>query len=569
MGFAACKSKQPRSANGPVAAGRPPMSPETLRQLRLDSIYVDACALRMKGNLQESLKLFLTCKQIDPHNPAVSYELGKIYKMLGVNDLALANAKQCAAADPKNEWYQLLLIDCYNGMRQYVQALKVREVLVRNFPDHVEFKEDLATQYAVVGQYEKAYKIYDELEAVMGVNERFTLYKIKLLREQKKPREMERELLRLLETDKSETRYYSYLADFYMEMRQPEKAKEMYDKILLVDPGNPTVNLALYDYYNAQGKASEAFGYLKKAFLNPDLELETKSSIISSFYSRATEYNDVQSQEEGMELAKIMIQVHPKTPEANLAYGNFLSLNKSYRDALKYYYAAATGNRADYAAWGKLIAIDYELQYFDSLEHHSQQAMELFPSQAPNYLYNGIANMQLKDYAKAVRSLTDGLEFVSNNKSLMLDFYKTLGDANNYLKDYVRSDKAFEDALKIDADNTYVLNNYAYFLSLRGEQLEKAEKLSRRSNELRPNDRNYMDTYGWILYQQKKYKEAEEWLAGAVKLGPRNPNIIEHYGDLLFRLGRPEQALEQWNAARKAGGNSETLLQKIKDKRLP
>jgi Tfp pilus assembly protein PilF len=143
-----------------------------------------------------------------------------------------------------------------------------------------------------------------------------------------------------------------------------------------------------------------------------------------------------------------------------------------------------------------------------------------------------------------------------------------LGDASFYCKDYAQSDKAFEDALKIDADNTYVLNNYAYFLSLRRTNLEKAEKLSKKTIELKPNDRNYMDTYGWILYQQKKYPEAAEWLKTASKLGPGNPNILEHYGDVLFRLNKPTEALLQWNAARQAGGNSESLNKKIKDKKL-
>lgn len=522
----------------------------------------------MKGNLQEALKLFLACKEIAPANPAVNYELGTVYKMLGVNDLALASAKMAATADAGNEWYQLLLVECYNANRQYGQAVKVRENLVKNFPERADFKEDLAIQYAIVGQYEKALKVYNEMEKALGVSELITMNKVKLLKEQKKVREMETELLRLQQSDKGETRYYSYLADFYMENNEPEKAKAMYDQIIAIDPNNPLINLALHDYYSAQGKGAEAFACLKKAFQNPDLDLGTKASITDRFYKHALEYNDVQSQENGMELAKIMIQLHPKSAEANLAYADFLSLDKSLREAAKHYYISATVSKSNFLTWNKLLALDYELQNSDSLEHHSDQAMSLFPGQPSNYLYNGIANMQLKNYKKATRSLNDGLEYVSDNKTLMMDFYKSLGDAYNYLKDYENSDRAFENALKIDADNTYVLNNYAYFLSLRSEHLEKAEKLSRRSNELRPNDRNYMDTYGWILYQQKKYKEAEEWLSGAAKLGPKNPNILEHYGDVLFRLNKPELALLQWNAAQKAGGASESLLKKIKDKKL-
>lgn len=569
--LAACKTKKAAAtspASGAPTASNSGMSGETLKRLRLDSLYVDACALRIKGNLQEALKLFNACKKIDPTNPGVCYELGTIYKMLGVNDLALLNAKAAADADVKNEWFQLLLVECYNAQRQYNQAVKVREALVKNFPGKPEFKEDLAIQYSIIGQYDKAYKIYDELERTYGVNEQLSLNKVKLLKEQKKAKEMELELLRLLESNPNETRFYSYLADFYIENQELEKAKTMYDRILAVEPNNPTVNLALHDYYSGQGKPAEAFVYLKKAFLNQELDVATKLSIATSFYKRALEYNDQKSRTDGFELAKIMLLVHPKSAETNLIYADFLTLDKDYREAIKFYYLAATANKSDYTTWGKLLVLDYELFLYDSLERHSSQAIDLFPSQPANYLYNGIANMQLKNYKKAVQSLNDGLEFVADNKSLMLDFYKSLGDANYYLKDYPKSDKAFEDALKIDSDNTYVLNNYAYFLSLRNENLEKAEKLSRKTNELRPNDRNYMDTYGWILYQQKKYKEAEEWLAAASKLGPKNPNILEHYGDVLYRLNKIDEALIQWSAAKKAGGFSDSLSQKIKDKRL-
>jgi len=120
----------------------------------------------------------------------------------------------------------------------------------------------------------------------------------------------------------------------------------------------------------------------------------------------------------------------------------------------------------------------------------------------------------------------------------------------------------------MESDNPYVLNNYAYYLSLRNENLDKAEKLSKRANELRPNDRSYLDTYGWILFQQKKYPEAEEYLRKAANMGPKNPTILEHYGDVLFKLNKSAEALKQWEAAKQSGGNSEALTNKIKNKKL-
>jgi len=533
---------------------------------RMGYIYIEACLQRKKGNLQEALKLFEECKNIEPKDPAIRYEIGTIYKLLGSNEQALSNALFCAEIDPNNEWYQLLLIDCYNATKQYSLAVKVRESLIKKYPTKNEYKEDLAIEYAVMGYYDKSYKIYEELERTYGVNEQITLNKVKLLKSQKKFREAEVELKKLSESSTSEPRYYGYLAEFYLEQNDLESAKEMYDKILSVDPNNPEINLALHNYYSAKGNEELAYENLKKAFLNPDLDIETKASILSSFYSRA-ELHEKGAFEHGVELAVIMLEAHPQSNEANALYADFLRLDKKIKEASVYYYKASITERRDFKVWDNLLFADYQLRQFDSLEHHSAKAIEIFPSLPENYKYNGIANTELKNYKKAVQSLKDGMEFTSDN-SQKTDFLSLSGDAYFYLKEYQKSDNSFEEALKINADNTYVLNNYAYYLSLRGENLEKAEKLSKRANELRPNDRSYLDTYGWILFQQKKYTQAEEFLGKAANMGPKNPTILEHYGDVLFKLNKPAEALKQWESAKQAGGNSETLQNKIKTKKL-
>ena len=529
-------------------------------------LYVEACLQRKKGNLQEALKLFEECKKIEPKDPAIYYEAGTIYKLLGSDQRALENAKFCATADPSNEWYQLLLVECYNTTKQYGQAVKIREALVKKFPEKNEFKEDLAIEYAVLGLYDKSYKIYDELEATYGINEQITLNKVKLLKSQKKNTEAEAELKKLSDSNPSEVRFYGYLAELYLEQNDLEKAKTIYDKILVVEPNNPEINLALHNYYSAKGEDANAYENLKKAFLNPDLDLETKTNILESFYNRA-ETRERDAFERGIELSVIMLEVHPKSTEANAIYADFLRLDNKIKEAAVYYYIAAMNERRDFRVWDNLLFSDYQLRQFDSLEHHSAKAIEIFPSLPSNYKYNGVANTELKEYKKAVQVLKDGMEFVSDNAQ-RVEFLSLLGDANFYLKDYEKSDNNFEEALKINADNTYILNNYAYYLSLRGEFLEKAEKLSKRSNDLQPNNRSYLDTYGWILFQQKKYNEAELYLSKAANMGPKNPTILEHYGDVLYKLNKTSEALKQWEAAQQSGGNSETLIKKIKNKKL-
>lgn len=559
-----CKGKKEASGQKEKEGKETPSASET--ELRFGMMYIDACSFRMKGNLEEAKKLFLECNKLKPSNSAVKYELATIYKLIGVHEQALFYAKACASEEPTNEWYQLCLIESYRSLKQYKQSAKLLEGLVKNFPSKMEFKEDLAIEYQRLGLLDKSLKIYDELERTIGVNEELSLRKSKLFSSLGKMKEAETELIRLSQSNSTETRYYSHLADFYIEQHNMEKAKSMYDRILAIDPGNPIVNLALHDYYSSQGKTEVAFDHLKKAFLNPDLDVFTKASITASIFDNKMDLPYYR--EHAKELADILVMVHAESPEANTIYGDFMMREGKIKEASKYYWIACSKEKGNYSVWEKLINTDKKQSLSDSLERHSALAMDYFPGMPLFYYYNGFANISLKNFKKAAQSLKDGLEFVVDNKVLMIDFYKNLGDAYFFGGEFSKAYAAFEDVLKIDSDNSFTLNQYAYFLSLRGENLERAEKLARKANELELENPSYMDTYGWVLYQEKKYTEAEVWLGNAAKLARKNPNIIEHYGDVLYQNGKRDEAIKNWEEAKRLGGNSEKLINKIKNKKL-
>ena len=142
-----------------------------------------------------------------------------------------------------------------------------------------------------------------------------------------------------------------------------------------------------------------------------------------------------------------------------------------------------------------------------------------------------------------------------------------MGDSYNSLKQFKQSDQSYNKALELDSKNSYVLNNYAYYLSLRGENLIEAEKMSRRSNELDPDNSSSEDTYAWILFKLKKYGEARIWIERALQHDSKSAVQLEHYGDILYFLGEKENALAQWRVAKKMGLRSETLDRKINEEK--
>jgi tetratricopeptide (TPR) repeat protein len=215
------------------------------------------------------------------------------------------------------------------------------------------------------------------------------------------------------------------------------------------------------------------------------------------------------------------------------------------------------------------MILDEQMNDNESLLKDSHDAMELFPLEPAPYLFSGVANLRMKNYGKAIDDLLQGKDYVIDNKPLLAQFYSSLGDAYYKSNNYESSDEYYEKTLKIDPDNVYVLNNWAYYLSLRNENLEKAEKMSRRANEIEPQSSSYQDTYGWIMYRMGKMDEAKLWLEKALENnGTKSPVILEHYGDILFNTGEKDRALEYWKKARETGKGSDFLDKKISDKKL-
>ena len=114
-----------------------------------------------------------------------------------------------------------------------------------------------------------------------------------------------------------------------------------------------------------------------------------------------------------------------------------------------------------------------------------------------------------------------------------------------------------------------VLNNYAYYLSVRKVKLGKAEEMSLKCNELEKENGTYQDTYAWILYQLSEYEKAKEWIQKSLANGSDSSAVVvEHYGDILYQLGEIENAIIQWKKAQELGEASNFLNQKIEEGKL-
>lgn len=115
-----------------------------------------------------------------------------------------------------------------------------------------------------------------------------------------------------------------------------------------------------------------------------------------------------------------------------------------------------------------------------------------------------------------------------------------------------------------------MLNNYAYYLSVRNTRLDDAARMSKESLKIRPGEGTFLDTYGWILYQQGKYKEALDYIQKAVDANPyeTDPTLFEHLGAVQFKLGNKDAAVTAWQKAKERGSENASIDKMISERKL-
>ena len=533
----------------------------------LTYLFYNANKEKILGNYDMAASLFGQCIRMDGSSDASMYELAQIYEKQSKFKDALFFIKAASSVKPDNVWYQISLAEILQANKLYGDAASVYEKLLKRYPDRVDYYYDLATALLYGNKIADAIKVYDKLESEIGVTQEVSVQKEKLYIKLGKIDKAVNEIQKLINSSPQESQYYGMLAELYQANGMSEKALEVYKKIQSFDPENPFVHLSLADYYRSNGNKEKSFEELKTAFSSKRLDLDTKINILSSYYLLIGKYPEMKDQ--ALELNKLLIETHPAEARTYAVYGDFLYRDKKFEDARTQYRKASEMDKQNFLLWQQLLIVEADLSDFNSMLSESEEALTLFPTQPTIYLFNGIAKIQNKKYQEAIDMLNSGLKLVVDNNPLLGQFYSNLGDANYKLKNLKESDLAFDKSLEFEPKNTYVLNNYGYYLSLRNDSLEKAERMSLLSNQIDSNNSSFQDTYAWILYKQARFNEAKKWLEKAmINGGDKSAVILEHYGDVLYKLGDIETAINYWQKAQKAGKGSDFLEQKIIEKKL-
>ena len=511
------------------------------------------------ANFEQALKFY-------DEDDASMYELATLYQQAGRNSEALSMIQQAANLQPDNKWYQIRLAQLHLQNSDYHTFIKIYDKLIEEEPDNLEYIETYIDVLLRVGDFEKVLEKLDVLEQQIGKNEYIYIQRIQIYDEQGKKDKAIVEMEKLVEFMPENTRYRALLAEAYRKTKRDKDAYQQYLKIKELDPEDKYVDVSLMDYYMSMGETEKAFNEFIEAIKNKNLDFETKSQIYDFWFKNKT---DEEASKEAGIAGNAFIEAHPDKWLGYYLIGTVYLNKKNYAKAAEYYRQAIEYDKSNFVVLYQLTLCSLDLRDYQAVIDYSERAMSYYPEQPLFYLFNGMGYFNMKDYETTVKVLEKGRK-LSANKDLTANFDSYIGDTYNLLKNKQKCYEAYDRVLRSDPNNIYVLNNYAYYLSLDNQELERALEMSAKTIKAEPKNATYLDTYAWVLYKLGRYQEAKKYMDKVFKYD-KNPNgaNYEHLGDILYQLGDKKNAVKNWKKAQKAGDEvSEFLDQKIKEEKL-
>ena len=206
---------------------------------------------------------------------------------------------------------------------------------------------------------------------------------------------------------------------------------------------------------------------------------------------------------------------------------------------------------------------------------------------------DGQIDAAIKTYNEVLDKLDAEKGLKDDQKNRFKDNVRyTLSGLHVENKEVEKAAKHLQTLIKRNPDSATYKNDLGFIWCDHAMNLEESEKLIREALELDKKDKEklkaegkidevrenaaYLDSMGWVLFKQKKYKEALEYLkkSAADEDEGNHLEIWDHLGDCHLALGQSKEAIAAWEKALKMedlskrdGERRRKISEKLRDAR--
>ena len=501
----------------------------------------------------------------DPKNDAALYYLAMCHLAQKRADKAEACLDAAISVDSTNFWYRHRLATLYAMTSRPELTIDMYEKLLEDFPKKSELYFDLVELYASQEEYDKALNTLSEIETVFGMTESIAMYRYNLMLRTGRQDEAYKSL------NEYNSRYsspyvLSVLAEHQLNAYNDSTALAYYDEALELAPDFSPALLGKAETLRMTRRYDEYFEILGAYVSNPDESSKAKADYLTAVL-RGMDPKFIGAFSPKLDVVMTdMLKVHQSDSTALNMAGMYYYTTDRMDKAGECFHLNASAHPESLSANAGYVEYLMYAAKWEELSREGRQAYEKFPQETAFLEMASMADYNLKEYDKVLEICDIVIAAAPADSSKTLRAWSTKGDVYHLVGDAGKSYKAYEKALKINPDYVYVLNNYAYYLSVEGRKLKKAYAMSKKTVEAEPDNATYLDTFGWILYLLGKPEEAKTHFKRAMIYGGKESAVImDHYAEVLFALGEYDRAILYWNKALAANdGDIKDLEERVK-----
>lgn len=538
---------------------------------RFDYFFIEAIRQQGAGNYSAAFDLLEHARHINPKAAEVYFYESMYYSMMKEDSIALDCMEKSVALNPENQTYSERLAQYYISNQQFDKAIDAYEQLFAHNHDNTDALRVLAQLYQQQKNFPKLLSTIGRLENEEGESEQLTLSKMRVYEMMGDKKAAYNELKTLSDTHPLDMVYKTMLGNWLMQNDRQKEAYKLFTDVLKEEPDNAYAESSLYDYYNAMGQEEQAHQMLDRILMGNNTPVETKIVMIRSFI-QDNESHGADSTQVISLFDKVLDVPKPSSEIAELRAA-YMSLKKMPQDTVNAAFRKVLDIAPDNAsARLQLVQNLWNDKKYDEVVAMTNQAQAYNPDEMVFYYFGGMARYMKGDEDATLETFRKGLAQVNEKSSpdLVSDLYMIMGDILNKKGLEKESFAAYDSCLQWKDDNAAALNNYAYYMSLNGENLHKAEQMSYKTIKAEPKNGTYLDTYAWILFMEERYHEAKIYIDQAIAnldSTQNNNTVIEHAGDIYAMNGLTDEAMKFWKRSYDAGNKSNAIEQKLKQRK--
>ena len=522
-----------------------------------ENMIMSAVSKFDNGDFDGAIRMLKVVVEQDPESDAACYYLALSYFAKQDADLAEAYLRKAHELDPENFWYRHRLAVLYTATKRPELAIGIYEGLLKDFPKKSDLYFEVVDLYSAREEFEKALKTLDEIETVFGKTESTAVYRFNLLRRMDRADEAFKSLEEY-NKDYSSPYVLTALADWQISMYNDSTALRYYDEALDIAPDYAPALLGKAETLRMTRKYGEYFSVLEKFVADPYTPVQGKSDYLTAVIQR-TDPKFMRSFMPQMDvIMEKTLQVHPSDSTMMGLAAIWYYSTERMDDAQRWFALNSETYPESISARASLVEFLMYAHKWEDLSAEGRKAFEDFPQESAFLEMASVGDFNLERYDDVMDICDRVLQVAPRDSSKTLRAWSTKGDIYMKLGESSKAYKAYDKAMKINPDYVYVLNNYAYYLSIEGKNLKKAYQMSKRTVEAEPDNATYLDTFGWILFLQGKALEAKPFFKKAMLYGGKESAVImDHYAEVLYALKEYDLAFVYWNMAKNKNTDGE------------